>query len=114
MYKKANNETEIFHASKALKIPTNECLMLLLNKQAIRAIAIQMAIANSRVEKLSQNSFIECCHCFVVVNCRVSRKVVHNVRPPSVTKPLFYEHTQRGGFCQADSCEMFSPLNTHR
>ncbi len=51
--KNAKSVTEIFQAKRALITPTIELRMLLLNIQAVKAINIQVAQANSLVDKLS-------------------------------------------------------------
>lgn len=56
--KKANKEIEIFQAKRALNIPKIDCRMFLLNIQAVKAIRIQIAQANSLVDKLSKILFI--------------------------------------------------------
>jgi hypothetical protein len=50
--KNAKIDTDIFQANKALRIPTNDSRMLLLNIQAIKATKIHAAQANSLVDKL--------------------------------------------------------------
>lgn len=77
--KKAKSDTGIFQTKRALITLTIELLMLLLNIQAVKAIKIQVAQANSLVEKLSMILSIY----FVCWKFSISG-VVHRLQPTFV------------------------------